>query len=249
MDKKEQRRLEKELDDVSSSLSKAEYERQIGDYDKAKESITKAGQQYYELGIKKAKIVADYKIKTMESAEKLEIARLKAEKAGNRASDLQVIDQLFHTLVEEGKPADAKTYHYAMEEFYTRYKPQGSLIASGPAGLQAGAHGEDVITKRNKEISDEEGKYETKLFNATNLNPKNRALISEAKEKDAKAKRSITHPDSEEAKILDNISTQVRNTFPLLRSAPAAPAAAPAAAPKKDDKKKDGWGDVKVKTN
>jgi hypothetical protein len=129
LDKKEQRKMEKELDDISSSLSKAEYERQVGEFDKAKETITKAGQQYYELGIKKAKIVADYKIKSMESADKLEIARLKAEKVGSKPSDVQLVDSYFLGLVADGKPADARTYNEAIREFY-RIKPTGTITAA-----------------------------------------------------------------------------------------------------------------------
>jgi hypothetical protein len=130
MDKKEQRRMEKELDEVSSSLDKAEYERKIGDYEKAKETITKAGELYYKIGKDRTKIITDYKIKSMESADKLEIARLKAEKAANKAVDLQVIDRIFETLIGEGKPATAQTYHAAIDEYYKQLKPTGQLGAA-----------------------------------------------------------------------------------------------------------------------
>jgi hypothetical protein len=217
LDKKEQRRMEKELDDVSSSLDKAEYERKIGDYEKAKESITKAGQQYYELGIKKAKIVADYKIKTMESADKLEIARLKIEAAGNkqanRAAIIQQADEYFKGLVAEGKPANAITYKQALIEVNAMQPSVRSaeiglppkITAAGADVTRATTGEKDAATRASDAKRKQLGDFKDDLYDAL---------------RDKGVKKELNDAKTPEAKadIKNRVKKQVLGGFDLLTS-------------------------------
>ena len=232
LDKKEQRRMEKELDDISSSLSKAEYERQIGDYDKAKESIAKAGQQYYELGIKKAKIVADYKIKSMESADKLEIARLKVEaaanKQGNKAAIIQQADEYFKGLVAEGKPANAVTYKQALIEVNAMQPSVRSaeiglppkLTSAGADVVRAGTGEKDAATRAAEAKRKQIGDFKDDLYDAL-------------RDKDVKKELKDAKTPEAKAAIKNRVKQQVLGGFELLtpRDVGLAGGAAPASNP------------------
>jgi len=230
LDKKEQRRMEKELDDISSALSKAEYERQIGDYDKAKESITKAGQQYYELGIKKAKIVTDYKIKTMESADKLEIARLKAEKLGSKPADVQLVDSYFQGLIAEGYPADAKTYNEAIRQF-CKIKPTGQITAATIA--QSNKPEENLL--RGRDIANKERETDTRASDAKRkqIGDFKDDLYDALRDKDVKKELKNAKTPEAKAAIKDRVKQQVLGGFDLLspKDVGLAGGAAPASNP------------------
>jgi hypothetical protein len=249
LDKKEQRKQANELDGILSHLNESEYLRQIGDMDGAEKAINEAGEKYYKLGVEKAKIKADYNIKMMDQATKMEIAQLKAEvasaKTGSKAPDLQVIDQLFHTLVGEGKPADAKTYHAAIAEYYKSYKPAGALgaavigqtykpeeldIKKRLADLEAANTTlKDQLTQATvgKTTAETQGKIQENVDDALR-SKENRAAIADAGDKGYRGKKGKEAEALKRQDIADSIRSQ---------SKPAA--ASKPAEPKKDDKKDD----------
>jgi len=249
LSKKEQRKMANELDAAMSHLNEAEYLRQIGDMEGAEKAIKEAGERYYTNATNIAKIKADYNIKLMDQATKMEIAQLKAElsaaKTGSKAPDLQVIDQLFHTLVGQGKPANANTYHQAIKEFYVQYKPQGALIASGPATVNAGANLSDSATRRQEHERKNRADFNEAFRISTMTGPNADAIAKANKEdKTGKAAKAIT----------DRIKAELAVEYDIKLPKAAAPeAAAPKAAePKKDSKKDDknkggAWGELKVK--
>lgn len=233
--RKERSKMKDSLDDAIASLNEAEYLRQLGDVEKAQALKAKAGEQYYTVAKDLARIDADLAIKQLDAENRREIQQLKNDlvvaKGQNKTALLQLADVYFKEAVEKGAPANFQTYKDATKEaardmpgvISTGMNLPYHLTQAGAAASQAGTAMEDAATKRMREEREQTKAFDDALFNAIYINRKNQAALREAREADAKAKRGLTHPNSEEAKVLQRIEDTVRSKFPLLTPNKTAP--------------------------
>jgi hypothetical protein len=215
LDRKARRKLLDQLDGVERDLRTGEYQRRLGEEERARNHIEKAGKEYNQVGEK----IVEYTVKlinneaTNEARTKIaELAeKLREAKATDKPTDYQFeIKNIVAALKTNPKfkdVPDAILTQAAMKQVVdqkVRIQSAGAQVNLGPNIEKAAAATTNATTTQNKEINKE-------AQNSYDSDKKKRA----AREEDKKNGLSSSDPSSAQAKLLEQHRNMVRDQMGL----------------------------------
>jgi len=210
LDRKARRKLLDQLDGVERDLRTGEYQRRLGEEERARNHIEKAGKEYNQVGEK----IVEYTVKlinneaTNEARTKIaELAeKLREAKATDKPTDYQFeVKNIVAALKTNPKfkdVPDAILTQAAMKQVVdqkVRIQSAGAQVNLGPNVEKAAAATTNATTAQNKEINKE---AQTNYDSDKAKRP--------AREKDKKNGLSSSDPNSEQAKLLEQHRNRVR---------------------------------------